>query len=155
MRPLSQWLDEYGESHQNPANKTIHWICVPLIMLSIIGLLSDIPVPAALSGVSPYLNWAVVLLIPAIVYWFAHSVSLGVGIAIVWLGIFVVTNWLDTLAPPLWLTSIAIFVGAWIGQFIGHSIEGKRPSFFKDLQFLLIGPLWLLAALYRRLGIPY
>ena len=155
MRPLSQWLDEYGESHQNPANKTIHWICVPLIMLSIIGLLWDIPVPAALSGVSPYLNWAVVLLIPAIVYWFAHSVSLGVGIAIVWLGIFVVTNWLDTLAPPLWLTSIAIFVGAWIGQFIGHSIEGKRPSFFKDLQFLLIGPLWLLAALYRRLGIPY
>ncbi len=155
MRPLSQWLDEYGESHQNPANKTIHWICVPLIMLGIIGLLWEIPVPATLSGVSPYLNWAVILLIPAIIYWFAQSVTLGIGIAIVWLGIFVITNWLDSLAPPLWLTSIAIFVGAWIGQFIGHVIEGKRPSFFKDMQFLLIGPLWLLAALYRRLGIPY
>jgi uncharacterized membrane protein YGL010W len=55
----------------------------------------------------------------------------------------------------LWVTSLVIFVAAWIGQFIGHAIEGKRPSFFKDLQFLLIGPLWLLAAAYRRLGLRY
>jgi uncharacterized membrane protein YGL010W len=56
---------------------------------------------------------------------------------------------------PLWATSLAIFVAAWIGQFIGHASEGTRPSFFKDVQFLLIGPLWLLAAVYRSLGIPY
>ena len=42
-----------------------------------------------------------------------------------------------------------VFVLAWIGQFIGHLIEGKRPSFFKDLQFLLIGPAWLMAFVYR------
>ena len=64
-------------------------------------------------------------------------------------------EWLGTLPWPLWLTSLTIFVVAWIGQFIGHAIEGRRPSFFKDLQFLLIGPLWLLAAAYRRIGLSY
>ncbi len=56
------------------------------------------------------------------------------------------------LTVPLWSVCAALFVLAWIGQFVGHAIEGKRPSFFKDVQFLLIGPLWLLADLYRRLG---
>jgi uncharacterized membrane protein YGL010W len=55
----------------------------------------------------------------------------------------------------LWLTSVTIFAVAWIGQFIGHAIEGKRPSFLEDLQFLLIGPLWLLAAAYRKIGVSY
>jgi uncharacterized membrane protein YGL010W len=56
---------------------------------------------------------------------------------------------------PLWSICIALFVATWIGQFIGHAIEGKRPSFLKDLQFLMIGPLWLLADAYRRLGIRF
>jgi uncharacterized membrane protein YGL010W len=68
---------------------------------------------------------------------------------------FGVTQWLAALPWPLWLTSLAIFVVAWIGQFIGHHIEGKRPSFFKDVQFLMIGPLWLMAAAYRRAGLRY
>jgi uncharacterized membrane protein YGL010W len=66
-----------------------------------------------------------------------------------------VVGWLDTLPWPLWATCLVIFVAAWIGQFIGHAFEGKRPSFTKDLQFLLIGPLWLLGHLYRRVGIAY
>ena len=66
-----------------------------------------------------------------------------------------ITQWLAHLPWPLWVTSVVIFVVAWIGQFIGHAVEGKRPSFFKDLQFLLIGPLWLLAAAYRRFSLPY
>lgn len=45
--------------------------------------------------------------------------------------------------PGLWIYS-AIFVVAWIAQFYGHHVEGKKPSFFADLQFLMIGPLWLL-----------
>jgi len=65
------------------------------------------------------------------------------------------TSALARLPWPLWATSLGIFVIAWIGQFIGHAIEGARPSFFKDLQFLLIGPLWLVAAAYRRFSVPY
>jgi uncharacterized membrane protein YGL010W len=56
---------------------------------------------------------------------------------------------------PLWLVSAIVFVVAWIGQFYGHKVEGKKPSFLKDIQFLLIGPAWLLHFIYRRLGIPY
>jgi uncharacterized membrane protein YGL010W len=61
------------------------------------------------------------------------------------------------LMPPMTVLplSIAIFVVAWIGQFIGHKIEGKKPSFFDDLRFLLIGPLFVLGFLYRRLNVAY
>jgi uncharacterized membrane protein YGL010W len=71
------------------------------------------------------------------------------------LAMMATVNWLDGFATPLWVISLAIFVIAWIGQFIGHVVEGKKPSFFKDLQFLMIGPAWLLGFVYRRLGIPY
>jgi uncharacterized membrane protein YGL010W len=55
----------------------------------------------------------------------------------------------------LWQVCLALFIVAWIFQFIGHKIEGKKPSFFKDLQFLLIGPAWLLSFIYQKVGIRY
>jgi uncharacterized membrane protein YGL010W len=91
----------------------------------------------------------------AIFYYFAISIRLGIAM-IPALGLLLYAVYaLDQLATPLWIISIGIFVIAWIGQFIGHAIEGKRPSFFKDVQFLLIGPLWLVAHLFRRAGIRY
>jgi uncharacterized membrane protein YGL010W len=155
MRTVEQWFGEYGESHKNPRNELLHILCVPAIVLSVIGFLWSIPLPAAFAELSPWLNWATIALVLAVAYYFALSVPLGIGAA-VGLGILAyIVSWLDTLAWPLWFTCVVIFVVAWIGQFIGHAIEGKRPSFFKDLQFLLIGPLWLLGHLYRRLGIAY
>ena len=155
MRTVEQWFGEYGESHRNPRNELLHMICVPAIVLTVIGFLWSIPVPAAFAETSPWLNWATIVIVLAIAYYFALSATLGIGAAI-GLGILsYIVSLLDTLAWPLWLTCLVIFVVAWIGQFVGHAIEGKRPSFFKDLQFLLIGPLWLLGHLYRRLGIAY
>jgi len=155
MRSIHQWLDEYGESHQNPVNKRIHWICVPAIVLSVIGLLWSIPVPAAFTEISPALNWAVLLAMAAVVYYFMLSVPLALGAAAVLFLLLLAAAGLDHLATPLWVTSVVIFVVAWVGQFIGHHIEGRKPSFFKDLQFLMIGPLWLLAAAYRGAGLRY
>jgi uncharacterized membrane protein YGL010W len=111
--------------------------------------------PAAIAQVSPWLNVATLFVAAAIVYYFTLSVSLGIGAALGLGAMLYVVSWLDTLSWPLWLTCLLIFVLAWIGQFIGHAIEGKRPSFMKDIQFLLIGPLWLLGHLYRKLGISY
>jgi uncharacterized membrane protein YGL010W len=155
MRSIHQWLDEYGESHQNPVNKRIHWICVPAIVLSVIGLLWSIPVPSAFNEISPALNWAVLLAMAAVVYYFMLSVPLALGAAAVLSLLLLAAAGLDRLATPLWVTSVLIFVVAWVGQFIGHHIEGRKPSFFKDLQFLMIGPLWLLAAAYRGAGLRY
>ena len=155
MRRVADWLGEYGESHIDPTNKLLHWVCVPLIVLALMGMVWSIPVPGVFAEVSPWLNWATLGAALALVYYASLSVRLAVGIAIAFAAMFAIVAALEELPWPLWLTSLVIVVAAWIGQFIGHAIEHKRPSFFKDVQFLLIGPLWLLAALYRRLGISY
>jgi len=155
MKDVNQWLEEYGESHRNAANKKLHWICVPAIIVSLTGLLSCIPVPASLRGVAPYLNWGTALLASGVVYYTVLSPRLALGmtgfVALIVLGVRALHN----LPVPLWQSCVFLFVVSWIGQFIGHHIEGKRPSFFQDVQFLMIGPLWLLSFVYRKLHIRF
>ena len=155
MRSVTDWLGEYGASHQNPVNKLLHWLCVPPIVLAVMGFLWSAPVPAAFNELSPWLNWATLASLAALTYYLVLSPSLAVGVLIAFIVLLAIIRALAQLPWPLWLTSLVIFVIAWTGQFIGHALEGKRPSFFKDLQFLLIGPLWLLAAAYRRFSLPY
>jgi uncharacterized membrane protein YGL010W len=155
MRSVADWLREYGASHQHPTNKLLHWICVPPIVLAVMGLLWSTPVPSAFAALSPWLNWATVAAAAALIYYLRLSPRLTAGVLPAFLVLLGLTYALSRLPWPLWLTSLVIFVLAWIGQFVGHAIEGKRPSFLKDLQFLLIGPLWLLAAAYRRFSLSY
>lgn len=158
MRKIDLLLTEYGESHQNSTNKAIHWICVPLIFFSIVGLIFSIPpifVEELLGRGNPYANWATVVLVIVICYYVTLSLPLTVGMALFGLLCLMVSNLITAAGLPLWLVSIAIFVVAWIGQFYGHKVEGKKPSFFKDIQFLLIGPAWLMHFVYKKLGIPY
>ena len=152
---VDDWLDEYGESHRDPVNKAIHWVCVPLIALTVIGLLWALPVPRALASISPVMNWGMLFMMASVVYYFILSPSLGLGMVAVLASFSAALLWLDSLPTPLWKICAVIFALAWVGQFIGHAVEGKRPSFFKDLQFLMIGPMWLLSFVYRRLGIRY
>jgi uncharacterized membrane protein YGL010W len=147
-------LDEYASSHRNPINKALHWVCVPLIVWSLIGLLWSLPAPGRAE--LEYANWASYAIAAAVLYYAALSMPLALGILPVLAAMLFSVDALSQLSrAPLWAVSAVVFVVAWIGQFIGHAIEGKRPSFFKDVQFLLIGPIWLLAALYRRAGIRY
>jgi uncharacterized membrane protein YGL010W len=155
MRTIEDWLGEYGASHQHPTNELLHWICVPPIVLAVMGLLWSLPVPGAFSNTSVWLNWATLVTLAALLYYSVLSASLTIGLVVSFIGLLLIVHGLARLPWPLWLTSLAVFVVAWIGQFAGHALEGKRPSFFKDVQFLLIGPLWLLAAVYRRLGLRY
>lgn len=156
MQSVESLLSEYGESHQNPMNKFIHWICVPAIVWTVVALLWAIPFPAALQTESFPLNWAVVVLVLVQIYYFALSIKLGLGLLLYNVLMLWLTSLIEVVSPwPLWQLALAVFVLAWIGQFIGHIIEGKRPSFLKDLQFLLIGPAWLMAFIYRALGISY
>jgi uncharacterized membrane protein YGL010W len=155
MRAVEDWLSEYGESHRNAVNKVFHWICVPLIVFSVIALFWSIPVPSGWREISPLLNFGTLTVAAAVVYYFFLSAPLALGMALVSAIVLALLRWLDGASVPLWQIAAGIFVAAWIGQFIGHVYEGRRPSFFKDLQFLLIGPIWLLAALYRSLKVPY
>ena len=152
MNTVQDWLNAYGESHQNITNKKIHWICVPLIMLSLLGLLWAIKLPFISS--SEYSNLTIALIFMVSIYYFRLSSSMGIGMLLIsFIMIFVIRliDQYDYTFNPY----IIIFILSWIGQFIGHKIEGKKPSFFEDLQFLLIGPLWLLSQLYTVLKIKY
>lgn len=158
MRSIDQWLDAYAVSHQNPTNKKIHWICVPSIVFSLIGLLWSIPhgyfagvLPGAMD---PFLNWGSIFIVAASVYYLFLSRTIFVGMVIVASLSLFGNFWLSQQSLPLWQSSLGIFVVAWIGQFIGHKIEGAKPSFFEDIQFLLIGPAWCLSFLYKKLGVP-
>ena len=159
MRKIEALLSEYGESHQNVTNKTIHWICVPLIFFSVVGLIASIPaspVQSFLGEGNNYANWATVLLVLVIIYYASLSITLSIGMALFsFLCLFMVNVIVQSNFAPLWKVSVSIFVVAWIGQFFGHNIEGKKPSFLKDIQFLLIGPAWLMHFVYKQFGIPY
>lgn len=155
MRTVEQWLQEYGESHRNATNKTLHWICVPIIVVSLIGLLWSLPTPRAWREISPLLNWGSLFLFASVLYYLVMSLSLALGMVLFVGVVMSCIVALQSLPWPLWSVCLALFVVAWIGQFVGHHVEGRRPSFFKDIQFLMIGPLWLLSFIYRKLRIPY
>ncbi len=153
MKTLDQWFEEYAVSHQNPKNKAIHYICVPAIFFSIVGLLMSIP-SVFLSNLlklnQPIIeNWAVIFLLFVMVFYIRLSISMATKIA-VFSVICLVLNFYIGQVVPLWIASLIIFAIAWIGQFYGHNIEGKKPSFLKDLQFLLIGPAWVAENLFSK-----
>ena len=153
MKSAQNYFDEYAVSHQNKTNQTIHYICVPLIFFSVIGLLMSIPttfLDNTFGLYNPLIeNWAAVvgvlisLFYLRLGFWYFAEMLLVILLCIVgnfWLGNNV----------NLFYASIIIFVLAWIGQFYGHKIEGEKPSFLKDLQFLLIGPLWVIQKLSKK-----
>lgn len=156
MRTIDHLLNTYGESHRNATNKFIHWICVPAIMFSLLTLLFAIPFVTERQW---WANWAMVLLIGAWIYYARLSWSMLIGFlviggAMLW-GITRLYAATDFHAGKLAIWALVIFVIAWIGQFIGHKIEGKKPSFLQDVQFLLIGPAWLLHFIFKKLGVKY
>jgi uncharacterized membrane protein YGL010W len=153
MKTLDQWFEEYAVSHQNPKNKAIHYICVPAIFFSIVGLLMSIP-SAFLSNLLhlnlPIIeNWAVVVLIFVLLFYLRLSFAMAIKIA-VFSFLCLVLNFYIGQFVPLWAFSIGVFIIAWIGQFYGHNIEGKKPSFLKDIQFLMIGPAWVVHNLFSK-----
>lgn len=155
-RSIHDWLNEYGESHQNATNELIHWVCVPVIYFCVIGLLWSMPVPEIQYVSGPGLIAKVVIALVLLGFYLPRSLTLMLGMAAWSFFCLWFARYLDIHAPwPLWAICVVLFVLAWIGQFYGHKIEGKKPSFLKDLQFLLIGPAWLMSFIYRRLGIPY
>ena len=126
MKNIYDWLDAYGESHQNPTNKKIHWVCVPLIMLTLLGLLSLIKIPLSIANMP--INLSHILLVVALLFYLRLSISISFGMIIISFITLFIINRLEIIFPDinqLLYLYISIFVLSWIGQFIGHKIEGK------------------------------
>ncbi|MEO9946349.1 MAG: Mpo1-like protein [Paraglaciecola sp.] len=153
MRQIEALLNEYGESHTNKTNIGIHTIAVPAIYFVTIALLWSAPTPSFLD----YFNvtWAHVVLVPTLYYYFKLSGPIGAAMTFLSILSFLGIQILEGLGVVVWQFSVALFVLMWILQFIGHHIEGKKPSFMKDLQFLLVGPAWWWVHWLKRLNINY
>ena len=152
-RDVHQWISSYGESHQNSTNKKIHWVCVPLIMFSLLGLISLVKFQIS----NFEINLAYILIVLAWIFYLRLSIIISIGMFIVSAVQLLIIHYLEINLSVLSLVFLhsGIFILSWVGQFIGHKIEGEKPSFFEDLQFLLIGPAWLLSFIYRKLDIKY
>jgi len=146
MKPIQTWYEEYAESHQNAVNQRIHFVCVPLIFFSIVGLFMSIPntVLVELTGKEDLLisNWAIVAMILPSIFYLRLSLKVFFRMIVFAFLCMVANDLLSEYVNLLWF-SVIVFALAWVGQFYGHHLEGKKPSFLKDLQFLLIGPAWV------------
>ena len=154
MRTAEEWFSRYSRDHQNSTNRVIHWVCVPAILWASIAALWTIPVPGSLS---PSGAWSWLAMTFALVFYFRMSRSLGFVMLALFALLFFLTDTLYGAFGPTHLLALAVvvFVVAWVGQFIGHIFEGKRPSFFTDLSYLMVGPAWLVIKLMRRAGMAY
>ena len=138
IRRVDTLLAHYGQSHRNPKNELIHFIASPLIMLSLLGMMF---------ALHPYV--ACIFVAASMVYYARLSVVF-LGAMLVWSAILLVL--VLAMGPFVLQLSVVIFIGAWILQFVGHKMEGKKPSFFEDLQYLWVGPLFVLSKLFTKLG---
>jgi uncharacterized membrane protein YGL010W len=153
-RPIERYFSSYSGDHLNTTNQSIHVIAVPAILWSVVALLWCIPVGGTWfrSGL-----WAALAMFAAWMFYNRLSHRLGLGM----LAGFFFSGCLCRLLETelgiggLLSTAVGVFVIAWIAQFYGHHLEGRRPSFLTDLVYLLIGPIWVLAKLYRKLGWRY
>jgi uncharacterized membrane protein YGL010W len=150
MKKLTDLLAEYGESHTDSTNKKIHFICVPAIFWSVCGILHTIKWNQLSPDILNGLDFPVLLSV--LIYYFRLSAKLSAGFLFWGMLCMAICSGIESQELPLCNIALAVFATAWIGQFIGHHIEGKKPSFLKDLQFLLIGPAWIMHFIYNNLG---
>src|SRR4051812_49237025 len=130
-KKADDWFVEYGESHQHHTNELIHWVCVPIIFWCVLGLVSVIPVPAEWKLALPWFDWSFVAMGTALLFYLRLSPALTAGMLCFMALCSALITVLELFSPwPVWRIFLVIFVVAWIGQFVGHKIEGKRPSFF-------------------------
>ncbi|MFZ4712537.1 MAG: DUF962 domain-containing protein [Bacteriovoracaceae bacterium] len=150
MRTFQQWMKEYAVSHCHPTNQLIHKVCVPLIMLTVVGFFWAIPTPSFFQIV-PYLNWSTIFVFGCLIFYLSLNFMMFLGMFIQTTIMFWICVKLEAMGILLPFC-ITVFVLSWVAQFYGHKIEGKKPSFLQDLAFLLIGPLWVLRSLYKKMG---
>lgn len=153
MKTIDQWLNEYGRDHKNPLNQKIHKVCVPLIMFSILGIFWSIPVPKFMDGIY-FLNWATIFAAFSLAYYLILDRVYFIIMIFVASIMLLLIDFLEQSSNLLTI-SLTIFILSWIGQFIGHKIEGQKPSFLEDLQFLLIGPLWVFKGFRGKITLPF
>lgn len=152
-RDIYRLMAEYERDHQNVTNRWLHFIAVPLIFFCVVAFVTEIPVPDSFRSLPG--GWLPIAAVPASIYYLRRSVTAGFVMIVFTLLCFAIIQLLHHNALPVWEISLGLFVVLSGVQYVGHSIEGKRPSFYRDAQFLLIGPVWVFHKMLSRLGVRY
>lgn len=154
MTETDGWLRRFEETHRDLKNPVIYWASVPIVVLGTVGLLWALPVPDEFFEISPLLNWGTAFLMAAAVYYFIISVSLAIGLLPFIIGVAGIDMWLVGSGYSLFRVSLGLLVAGIIGLWLGHRRERGVRAVLQDLQYMMLGPAWLLSVIYRRIGIP-
>ena len=154
MSETDRWLSDYGESHADISNPGIYWLSVPILVVGTVGMLWSLPIPEEFIRISPVLNWGSAFLMAAVVYYFIISVPLAIGMLPFVAGVTAVQYWLIDSSLSLVRISSGMVIASIIGLYLGHHKKGGIIAVLHDIQLMMIAPAWLLANLYKRLGIP-
>jgi len=136
-------LGLYAAVHRDWRNKATHFVGIPVIVFSLLLILSLWPTVLLVVAVVAVLGW----------------LALDLGIGLIMAGIMVFACYAaHALAGALgstqavWIAFLALFVGGWVLQFLGHHYEGKRPALLDNIFQAFIGPMFLVAETMVVLG---
>jgi len=155
MSETDRWLVDYGESHSDIGNPLVFWISVPLLVLGTVGLLWSLPIPQEFADISPVLNWGSAFLMAAVVYYFIISMPLAIGMLPFIFGVAALQIWLANSAYSPYMASSGLLAASILGLYLGNLPDGGIRAVFRDIQLMMIAPVWILSNIYRRFGIPY
>lgn len=155
MSDTDRWLTDYGENHRDIRFAGIYWVAVMTLVLGTVGMLWSLPVPHEFARISPVLNWGTTFLMAAVVYYFIISMPLAIGMLPFIGGVVALQIWLVESPYSLVRVSSGLFIASLAGLYLGRHASGGFQAVFRDIQLMMIAPVWLLANLYRRFRIPY
>ena len=155
MPETDKWLAEYGEIHEDINFAGIYWIAVLTLVVGTVGMLWSLPVPVEFARISPVMNWGSSFLMATVIYYFIISMPLAIGMLPFVFGVAAVQIWITESPYSIVQVSTTLFVFSLAGLYLGHRGNGGIKAVFRDIQLMMIAPVWLLSNLYRRFGIPY
>jgi uncharacterized membrane protein YGL010W len=131
MQDIQALFADYASYHKTKGNKAYHRVGIPLIVLTLIGMLARVKFAG--------FDAAMLVIAAATIFYLMEEWRLAIAMLAVSVAFYFVGA-----ALPLWANA-ALFVLGWIFQFIGHSVYEKRqPAFLRNFVHLLVGPLWIL-----------
>ena len=155
MSETDRWLAEYADAHRDLDNRFVHWVSVPILVVGVVGLLWSLPVPTEFVEISPLLNWGTCFLLASVVYYFVISLALAFGMLPFVAAVMAFLVWLDYSEYSLPVAAAGLTLAGLVGLGAGHLGAGTLRALFRDVQLMMIAPLWLLSRLYRRIGMPF
>ena len=155
MPETDRWLTDYGEKHEDINFAGIYWVAVLTLVLGTVGMLWSLPVPVEFARISPVMNWGSSFLMATVIYYFIISMPLAVGMLPFIFGVAALQDWLVDSPHSIVRVSTTLFALSLAGLYLGHRGRGGIRAVFRDIQLMMIAPVWLLSNLYKRFGIPF